>query len=298
MRKAYTIKSGLIAILIYILIIFIAIWAFVENEKEPAKDQEQVIKVDMSNIGPQTNTKTLQADTKKQELSQEKSEPTQTENTPQDKNLNQEKTAKSESKTDDKPKKTEAETKPVEKIAKSQEIISKKKQELNTTIKKPNIIKSQTKETIKPKKDTSSLFDSIDAKAPIIPVKKREPQQKQASSVSASTSNSQPTKKASDMVSGATSSLKSSGVEDGYKSKVKSILNGWPAQSNFAGNKARIKFTIEPSGRFEFDIVNMSSNEEFNKGLIQYLKQLQRVGFGAHGGNRAYVFDVDFIAER
>ncbi len=267
MRKAYTIQSGLVAILIYILIILIAVWAFVENKKETqfSGSNEQAIKVDMSAINSSSSSQSSKSNTQNQELTKEEK-------------ISQEPKKQVEEKTQEAPKKIQ------------QEIVKPK--EKSITDKKP------VKEITKTNKDTTSLFDTIDAKAPSQVVKKTQTTtQKQTTSNLSSNSNTQVSKKASDLINGSPSA-KSNGVEDGYKSKVKSILNGWPAQSDFAGNKAKIKFVIEPSGRFEFDVISISSNEEFNKGLIQYLKQLQKVGFGAHGGNRAYVFDVDFIAER
>ena len=272
MRKAYTIQSGLVAILIYILIILIAVWAFVENKKETqfSGSNEQAIKVDMSAINSSSSSQSSKSNTQNQELTKEEK-------------ISQEPKKQVEEKTQEAPKKIQQE------IVKPKEITPKEK---SITDKKP------VKEITKTNKDTTSLFDTIDAKAPSQVVKKTQTTtQKQTTSNLSSNSNTQVSKKASDLINGSPSA-KSNGVEDGYKSKVKSILNGWPAQSDFAGNKAKIKFVIEPSGRFEFDVISISSNEEFNKGLIQYLKQLQKVGFGAHGGNRAYVFDVDFIAER
>jgi protein TonB len=290
MRKAYTIKSGLIAIFIYILIILIAVLAFVQNEKDDKTSggKEQAIKVDMSGIDMSQNqklpTKEEAKESKKIEnIPSEIKEPTQEE-----------------------PKEVEKPNKP--EISKEKETApksipdkkTKEKSDTNTTVKKINIIKKISKDTSvsNKTKDTASLFETVNAKAPTHNIKKiSTASQKQIASTSNYSSAAKASSKASDLV-GSSTSIKTNGVEEGYRSKVRSILNGWPAQSDFAGNKAKIKFVIEPNGRFEFDVIDRSSNEEFNKGLIQYLKQLQKVGFGAHGGGRAYVFDVDFIAER
>jgi protein TonB len=43
-------------------------------------------------------------------------------------------------------------------------------------------------------------------------------------------------------------------------------------------------------------VVSASGNDAFNSGLIAYLKQLQKIGFGPHKGNRPYELDVEFIA--
>jgi protein TonB len=104
--------------------------------------------------------------------------------------------------------------------------------------------------------------------------------------------------KASDRIS---SSLKiqkqsDSGIENAYFAKVEEKLKGWPAQSDYAGEKAKVWLKIAPDGYFEFKLLSASNNEGFNSGLITYLKQLQRFGFGAHKGTRPYEIEVEFIA--
>lgn len=95
------------------------------------------------------------------------------------------------------------------------------------------------------------------------------------------------------------STLKSSdsGVENAYFAKVQSILEDWPAQSDFAGEKAIVILYIEPSGRFEFRVKTSSNIEEFNIGLIAFLEQLQVFGFGRHNAERTYEFEAEFIAK-
>ena len=68
------------------------------------------------------------------------------------------------------------------------------------------------------------------------------------------------------------------------------------AQGNYAGEAAKVSFIVQPDGSFVFNVITASANEEFNSGLIAYLKQLQSFGFGRHEGNRAYDIDVEFIA--
>lgn len=86
------------------------------------------------------------------------------------------------------------------------------------------------------------------------------------------------------------------GVENEYLAKIEEKLQGWPAQSEYAGEKARVIMEVEPSGSFTFRVISASSIPEFNEGLNAYLKQLQRFGFGPHKGDRAYKLDVEFIA--
>ncbi|RLA64993.1 MAG: hypothetical protein DRQ78_05615 [Epsilonproteobacteria bacterium] len=86
------------------------------------------------------------------------------------------------------------------------------------------------------------------------------------------------------------------GIENAYLSKIEEKLKGWPAQSEYAGEMAKVWFKIQTSGRFEFKVISASANDNFNTGLIAYLKQLQGIGFGYHKANRAYELDVEFVA--
>lgn len=103
---------------------------------------------------------------------------------------------------------------------------------------------------------------------------------------------------ASELVSSSLKVQQSSdrGVENAYLAQIEEKLKGWPAQSEYAGEKARVMLEVEPSGSFTFRVISASSILEFNQGLDAYLKQLQRFGFGPHKGNRAYKLDVEFIA--
>ena len=87
-----------------------------------------------------------------------------------------------------------------------------------------------------------------------------------------------------------------SGVENAYFAKVEKILQGWPAQSEFAGEKAKVWFKVQVNGSFEFRIISGSSMPGFNEGLEAYLTQLQKIGFGPHQGGRPYELDVEFEA--
>ncbi len=88
-----------------------------------------------------------------------------------------------------------------------------------------------------------------------------------------------------------------SGVEDAYLAKVQSMLEGWPAQSEYAGEKVKVILYIDPTGFFEFKVKSASNNPDFNAGLTEYLEQLQEFGFGRHKGNRTYNFEAEFIAK-
>ncbi len=88
----------------------------------------------------------------------------------------------------------------------------------------------------------------------------------------------------------------SRGVENAYLAKVERLLKGWPAQANFAGEEIDIRLTIYQSGRFDYRILRLSSNPDFNHELINYLKQLQSIGFGPHHYGKPYDIEVKFIA--
>ncbi|HIP27869.1 MAG TPA: hypothetical protein EYG82_01690, partial [Sulfurovum sp.] len=88
-----------------------------------------------------------------------------------------------------------------------------------------------------------------------------------------------------------------SGEENAYFAKVQSMLEDWPAQSDFAGEKATVILYIKPSGKFEFKVKSGSSIDEFNEGLIAFLEQLQYIGFGEHTGEKTYEYEAEFIAK-
>jgi len=88
-----------------------------------------------------------------------------------------------------------------------------------------------------------------------------------------------------------------SGIENAYFAKVQSMLEDWPAQSDYAGEKAKVILYIEPSGFFKFRIVSQSNIPAFNRGLEAFLEQLQIEGFGPHNAGRTYKFEAEFIAK-
>ncbi len=89
---------------------------------------------------------------------------------------------------------------------------------------------------------------------------------------------------------------KAKGISNEYLAKIQKALLNWPAQANFAGEEIDVVLKIYPSGHFEYKVKKLSKNREFNKELFAYLKQLKKIGFGPHSGNRAYEIEVRFIA--
>ncbi len=172
-----------------------------------------------------------------------------------------------------------------EKVVKKAKVV-KKKIDLNTTKpKKVNMPKdlfaniSATKKVEKPK-----AVKKIDT--PVKPKKNNIVKVTDKPSASELVSDSLKKQKKSD-----------SGIENAYLAKIEEKLKGWPAQSEYAGEKARVWIKVEPSGTFRFKVISASGNEAFNSGLISYLKQLQKIGFGPHNGKRPYELDVEFIAK-
>jgi len=88
-----------------------------------------------------------------------------------------------------------------------------------------------------------------------------------------------------------------SGEENAYFAKVQSMLEDWPAQTEFAGEKAKVVLYIKTSGEFEFKVQSASTIGTFNEGLIAFLEQLQSIGFGPHNGERTYEYEAEFIAK-
>lgn len=87
------------------------------------------------------------------------------------------------------------------------------------------------------------------------------------------------------------------GIENAYFAKIENILASWPAQSEFAGEKITVWIKVKNDGSFTFKLLSHSNNRDFNSGLIQYLKQLQKIGFDAHKNAKPYELNIEFIAK-
>ena len=89
---------------------------------------------------------------------------------------------------------------------------------------------------------------------------------------------------------------KDRGIVNRYFANVQNKLKGWPAQSNFAGERVSVELTVYSTGLFDYKILHRSINPEFNRSLTSYLEQLKRIGFGPHSNPKPYKIVVDFIA--
>lgn len=270
-KKSSTFISGFLAFGVYITIITLLLFYFnTRDEKKSVhyvKKNEERIRISMSS--PKTQPK---KETKKQTKKRVEPKP------------------KPKPKPEKKPEK-KVEKKVVEKKVIKEKVVKKldrpkKTKELNTTkpqkVNKPkdlfaNI--SSTKKIEKPK----TLIKVTDT--PVKPKKSILIKVTDKPSASELVSSSLKIQKNSD-----------SGIENAYFAKIEEKLKGWPAQSEYAGEMAKVWIKVQSSGAFEFKVITASGNEAFNAGLIAYLKQLQSIGFGQHSSNRAYELDVEFVA--
>lgn len=295
MEKEYTFKSGIIAVVIYIVIVGSLFWYFgyEPEEKDIGSKTEQIIAVDLSTLDASQNLSP--------------SKPVQTESNDIVQSIKEPHEEKQSIKKPIEQPQKQAVEKQQEPIQKKQELTEKKPIPADKPKDTPPLAKKQETKKIENTKpiqksknqptNTTDLFANIKSDKPIAMTPKTKPSSEP--SMPAATKLPQSSSSAaSELINKEFSKKGNAGVEDAYKSKVKSILQGWPAQSSYAGERAKISFIIQPNGDFDFKITQPSANEEFNQGLVQYLKQLQKVGFGPHAGSRAYLFDVNFIAER
>jgi len=157
------------------------------------------------------------------------------------------------------------------KIEKKKKKVKKKKIVKKKIVKKKSIIKknkSKKREKKRKKEKVSSLFDKVSDKKP------------KGSNAQKNSQKSQ-----------------DQGVVNAYFANIENILQGWNAQSEFAGESAKIWVKIQRDGSFKFKLTRASSNLEFNRGLIEYLKQLQKIGFDPHNNSKAYELNIEFIAK-
>lgn len=263
-NKSSTFISGVLAFGIYFAFIGVLIFYFNTYEKKKpvhyVKKNEERIRVTMS-----TPKSTPKKEVKKQPKKVVKPKPKP------------------------KPKKTvkkkEVKKKVIkEKVVKKAKVVKKKK-DVNTT--KP-------KKVNKPKDLFANVTSKkkIDKPKPKVEKKPEEPKKSKNIKVAEKVS-------ATELVSNTLKSQKKSdtGIENAYLAMIEEKLKGWPAQSDYAGEKARVWIKVEPSGIFRYKVVSASGNDAFNSGLISYLKQLQKIGFGPHKGKRPYELDVEFIAK-
>ena len=169
-----------------------------------------------------------------------------------------------------KSKKKKSHKKP-KKVRNNKTKITKKSIKTKKTAKKAKKIVTKKRET---KPNTSKLFGSITNN-----IKKSDNKLKGKNGKSLSKEN------------------KSKGVVNKYLANIQNTLQGWPAQSNFAGEKIRVELKVYSSGLFDYKILSRSLNPEFNSALKSYLEQLKKFGFGFHSNPKPLKIIVEFIAK-
>lgn len=202
-----------------------------------------------------------------------------------------------------KKKKPKQKTKPLPKPKpKPKKRVSKKAKPVKKKVIKEKVVKKKVKKrdrnVTKPKKRPTDLFANVKTKKkkPLIQVTDK-PVHSTSKKKLFEMVDAKPSKSKKPSRSLKQQKQYDSGVEDNYLAKVQEMLEGWPAQSDFAGEKVKVYLKIDPTGHFEFEIKRKSRNPEFNRALTEYLQQLQEFGFGPHKGSRTYLFEAEFIAK-
>jgi len=268
MKNRFKITSGFIAFFVYF-----AILGLLLNYFNHHRDEKSVHYVEKN----ENRIEVAMSSQKKKKSSKKKS-------------TSKKASSKTESKEEEpKPKpeqaeKPKSEPKPVEKP--KPKPVEKPKPE---PVEKP---KPEPKPTKEPKKkvEMSSLFAGVNETKP-----KPDEDDKESEESNAQEERKSDNKNKSDSLKNVKSS--DSGIENRYLAKVESTLQNWPAQSEFAGETIKVSLMIRQDGSFDFKLLTVSNNESFNIALVQYLEQLQKIGFGLHRGEKPYEIDVEFIAK-
>jgi len=259
--------SGILALGVYFSIIGLLIFYF--NNREENKSIHYV-KKDEHRIQVALSSSKKQKQTRKESQAKQSKEEKKAKQSKEEKKAKQSKQEK-KSEQSKQEKKAKQNKQPIEKKTKTAKRTKKKASELFANIKTRKV-----KNTI----EMTSKSTESKVKKNIIKISTKLP------SASERINSSLKQQKSSD-----------SGVENKYFAKVQRMLEEWPAQSAYAGEKAKVILHIKPSGEFEFKVVTASGNEDFNYDLIVFLEQLQSIGFGRHKGQRTYVFEAEFIAK-
>jgi len=278
-NRSSTLISGALAFGIYFTLIGLLLFYFNTRDEKKAvhfvKKNEDRIRVSMS-------SPTQKKETKKEVKKAVKPKPE-----PKPKKI-----VKPKPKTEPKPKKVVKEKVVEKKVVEKKVIKEKVVKKVKPPKKTEDVNRTKPKKVNKPK----DLFANVTSK-------KKVEKPKQTPKVT--TPSTEPKKtvqekaSASKLLFDSLKQQKSSdkGIENAYLALIEEKLKGWPAQSEYAGEKAKVWIKVEPSGSFVFKVITASGNEAFNEGLMAYLSQLQKIGFGPHKANRAYELNVEFIAK-
>ena len=193
------------------------------------------------------------------------------------------------------PKKVERASKPIPKPKRV--VVPKKHTPKKVVPKKPKKIKvhpAKKKIPKKPKKSAKDLFSSIKTRTPVKKVPKKRPKQPVHHRPSSIKHNSSITDRIrATHQSGRVSNVnRERGVENAYIAKVKQRMNNWNAVG-MRGQWVTINLTIFQSGRFKYRASGMSG--AMRESLTQYMKRLNSMGgLGRHTKSTPYSIQVRF----
>ncbi len=237
MENRFKVLSGLLAFLVYFLLVGLLLNYFNHHTKNRS--------VHYSQMSSKAITVSLAPSLDKTNKAEKKSKP------------------KKKSKTKTKPKKS----------SKSKKSAEKKKTK-SVSPRPSKVSKKNNQKKPKKKIQVHKLFDKVSEKKPIEKTEKKSTKNRLKKSKS-----------------------QNRGIKNIYFAKVEKMLYNWPSQSEFAGEAIKVWLKINQDGSFTFKILSASNNEDFNRGLIQYLEQLQGIGFDSHQNTKPYELNVEFVAK-
>ena len=280
-KNSSTLIAGALAFGIYFTLIALLLFYFNSRDEKKAvhfvKKNEDRIRVSMS---APTQKKEAKKEVKKAAKPKPKPEPK-----PEPKKV-------VKPKPEPKPKKVVKEKVVEKKVVEKKVIKEKVVKKVKPPKKTDDVNKTKPKKVNKPK----DLFANVSSKKHV-----EKPKQTPKSAAPSTEPNkiAQEKASASKLLFDSLKQQKSSdkGIENAYLALIEEKLRGWPAQSEYAGEKAKVWIKVEPSVSFVFKVISASGSQAFNEGLEAYLTQLQRIGFGRHKAERAYELDVVFEAK-
>lgn len=311
MRSTFTYTSGILAFTIYFVVVLIAFLIFNsdrENLVKINKDEKQkvIVAINMDKIesldekkvnnkpAPPIKIKSPKTDSVKQELPKQEKVVT---NQAEEQKPNEPKVVNRETKKPTNDLKSKPEPVVATKIPEVNKVVKEIKT-TNVNIKKETQ-KSQ-KESVVKNTNAKDLFSniktsSIDNKSNKISTKDIFNKINTKETTAMSSSISETTKTTTNGITKNTTGdgiKKQDGVPPAYINDIRKRLQAWPASDKYAGEVAKVNFSVKTSGAFEFAII--AKNTAFKDELVQYLKKLQTIGFDSHGGGRTWIIETTF----
>jgi len=308
MRSTFTYTSGIMAVAIYLLVVFIAFFMFDTNQETIEKNKiekqkvEEIIAIDMSKIEsldekevdnkpappPEVNSQSSSIIKEQQEQKQEKviqEVPKEIKEVEQKKVIEEKIEPVVATKTPEivkvikevKTKNVKLE-RPIIKPVKNDDSKTSNAKDLFSNIKTQNI------DAKKDKLNAKDMFSKINHKEVAL-----SPKNSSEIINSSKTSGVGATQNAT-----GEGKKKQEGVPPEYINSIKKRLNAWPANEQYYGETATVNYVVKTSGAFTFTVT--ANNRAFKEELVEYLSGLQTRGFEPHGGGRAWSFKTTFTA--